>query len=99
MSFEVRFTEEAADDLERLYAHLVVKHPSAATDAFKAIEKGWRFLELFPFSCRKVSSSNPFLREIIIPFGSRGYVALFEIENNETVTVLAIRHQLEQDYH
>jgi ParE toxin of type II toxin-antitoxin system, parDE len=28
-----------------------------------------------------------------------GYVALFEIEDASTVTVLAVRHQLEDDYH
>ncbi|MDC9726393.1 MAG: type II toxin-antitoxin system RelE/ParE family toxin, partial [Candidatus Thioglobus sp.] len=27
------------------------------------------------------------------------YVALFEIENNNTVTILAVRHQREDDYH
>ncbi len=32
-------------------------------------------------------------------FGAAGYVALFEIEDNETVTILAIRHQREEDYH
>jgi hypothetical protein len=26
-------------------------------------------------------------------------VALFEIENNSTVAVVAVRHQLEDDYH
>ena len=35
---------------------------------------------------------------MVIPFGSAGYVALFEIENNETVTILIIRHQREEDY-
>jgi mRNA-degrading endonuclease RelE of RelBE toxin-antitoxin system len=39
------------------------------------------------------------LRELVIPFGAAGYVALFEIEDNETVTILAIRHQREEDYH
>ena len=28
-----------------------------------------------------------------------GYVALYEIEDNETINVLAVRHQLEDDYH
>jgi len=32
------------------------------------------------------------------PFGSAGYVALFEIEDQTTVTILAIRHQREEDY-
>jgi hypothetical protein len=36
---------------------------------------------------------------LIIPFGRSGYVALFEIENNSTVAAVAVRHQLEDDYH
>jgi hypothetical protein len=42
---------------------------------------------------------NPFLRELIIPFGSAGYVLLFEIGDAESVTILAVRHQREDDYH
>jgi len=38
------------------------------------------------------------LRELIIAFGANGYVALFEIEDSQTVTVLAIRHQREEDF-
>jgi hypothetical protein len=34
-----------------------------------------------------------------MPFGHSGYVALFEIENASTVTILAVRHQLEDDCH
>ena len=41
----------------------------------------------------------PFLRELIIPFGASGYVALFEIDDSHTVTILAVRHQRESDYH
>jgi hypothetical protein len=36
---------------------------------------------------------------MVIPFGTAGYVALFEIEDSKTVTVLAIRHQRDDDYH
>ncbi len=50
-------------------------------------------------SCRKIDADNPFLREFLIPFGSSGYVILFEIENAEKVTILAIRHQREDDYY
>lgn len=42
---------------------------------------------------------SPFLRELISPFGNSGCVALFEIEDAWTVTILAARHQLEDDYH
>ena len=52
-----------------------------------------------PITCRKADASNPFLRELVIPFGAAGYVALFEIEDSSTVTILAIRHQREDDYH
>ena len=65
------------------------------------IPKAIELLEMFPFSCRKAlgGDGNPFLRELIIPFGASGYVALFEIENRDTVTVLAVRQQREEDYH
>ena len=39
------------------------------------------------------------MRELIITFGSMGYVALFEIINETTVVIGAIRHQREEDYH
>lgn len=55
-------------------------------------------LTQFPFACRKAAPDNPFLRELVISFGSGGYVALFEIEDTATVTILALRHQNEDDY-
>ncbi len=102
MSYRVRFTEEAEADLVRLYEFILAKDSSdwsLATRALEAIKNGIRGLELSPFSYRKASSDNPFLRELIIPFGASGYVALFEIDNDQTVTILALRHQLEEDYH
>ena len=35
---------------------------------------------------------------MVISFGRAGYVALYEIESERTVTVLAVRHQREDDY-
>ena len=58
-----------------------------------------RFFSTFLSRAEKRSPDNPLLRELIIPFGSAGYVALFEIENDKTVTILAIRHQREDDYY
>lgn len=99
MSFQVRFTLEAKSDIERHYRFLVEQDFELAKKAFTVIDQAWSLLELFPFSCRKSDDSNSFLRELIIPFGKSGYVALFEIEDNTTITVLAVRHQLEEDYH
>ena len=69
--------------------------------AREGITKALELLEVFPFSCRKAlgGDGNPFLRELAIPFGGSGYVALFEIEDRDTVTLLAVRHQREEDYH
>ena len=102
MSYRVRFTEEAESDLIRLYEFVLTRNESdwsLAERALSAIRNAIRSLELSPFSFRKAIPDNPFLREIVIPFGASGYVALFEIDNEETVTILAIRHQREDDYH
>ena len=99
MSYQLRVSAAAQEDLERLFEFLAAKDLSSAIRARDAIEKAYDFVELMPFACRKADESNPFLRELVIPFGSAGYVALFEIEDDKTVTILAIRHQLEEDFH
>ncbi|HEY2021407.1 type II toxin-antitoxin system RelE/ParE family toxin [Paraburkholderia sp.] len=102
MTYEVRFTREAADDLDRLYEFVVDRDDAdieIAARALAAIAAGISTLESSPFTCRKAHPSMPFLRELIIPFGSSGYVALFEIDDDRTVTIVAVRHQRESDYH
>ena len=99
MSFNVRYTKGAREDIKQLYQFLPDQDINAAKHALSGIGKITEFLQDFPFSCRKADEQNPFLREVIIPFGSSGYVALFEIENNNTVTILVARHQREDDYH
>jgi plasmid stabilization system protein ParE len=96
--YKVRFTPEAEDDLSRLYEFLLEEDLAAAERALEAIQEAVELLRFSPFSCRKVRTGDPFLRELIIPFGSAGYVALFEIESGATVNVLAVRHQREDDY-
>jgi plasmid stabilization system protein ParE len=51
-----------------------------------------------PLIYRKAAGS-PFVRELIVPFGASGYVVLYEIDGGSTVNILAVRHQLEDDYH
>ncbi|MGH8462106.1 MAG: type II toxin-antitoxin system RelE/ParE family toxin [Stenotrophobium sp.] len=99
MSYRVRISKAAQEDLERLLDFLAPKDYAAALRARAAIEKGYALLADMPFMGRKVDDANPLLRELIISFGSTGYVALFEIDNTTTVTVLAVRHQREEDYH
>jgi plasmid stabilization system protein ParE len=99
--YKLRFTPEAEADLLRLFDFLLEQDFAAAEKAREAMAKAIELFEVFPFSCRKAlgGDGNPFLRELIIPFGASGYVALFEIENRDSVTVLAVRHQREEDYH
>jgi len=102
MTYQVRFTRAAAADLDRLYDFILERDETdfaVAERALQAIRDGIATLRTSPFTCRKAQSDTPFLRELLIPFGGAGYVALFEIEGSQTVTVLAVRHQLEDDYH
>lgn len=105
MSYQVRLTREAEKDLERLFDFVLERELARdggdfdlADRALNAIKAGIATLKSSPFTCRKAGAS-PFLRELVIPFGSSGYVALFEIADDLTVIVAAVRHQLEDDYH
>ncbi len=103
MSFAVRYSASARDDLARLYEYMLdrattVDDLDLADRALGAITEAVGSLKRSPFIYRK-ADDDPFLRELLIPFGSSGYVALFEIEDAATVTILALRHQLEDDYH
>lgn len=100
MSYRVRLTEEAEDDLLRLFDFLLERAGIAtATDALATMRHVLELLAFSPFSCRKAGQGDPFLRELVIGHGASGHVALFEIENKDIVTILAARHQREEDYH
>lgn len=103
MSYIVRLTAEALADLQRLEEFLIdlaLQHgdlglPGRAMDA---IQKAFGVLQRNPFTCR-MASGDPLERELVIPFGATGYVALFHIESDALVVVSAIRHQREDDDH
>ena len=99
MSHQIRFSKAARDDIERLYRFLADQDLRAAEAALLAFGKAWELMGNFPFTARKPDPVNPLLRELVIPFGGAGYVALFEITDADTLTVLAVRHQCEDDYH
>lgn len=105
MSFRVRLTLEAEYDLDQLFDFVLERELARdggnielAEQALAAIAAGFETLKTSPFTCRKAGNS-PFLRELIIAFGRSGYVALFEVESATAVVVVAVRHQLEDDYH
>jgi plasmid stabilization system protein ParE len=94
MSFKVRYTRAAREDLQELYAYQLRYSLHTAKQARDTIAKATELLKEFPFTCRKADVGNPFLRELVIPL----YVALFRIDDKRTVTILAVRHQREDDY-
>jgi len=104
MIYEVVFAPEARADLHRLYGYLLdraetVEDLSLAERALLAIETAVNVhLSQTPFIYRKAAGGS-LRRELIIPFGAAGYVALYEIAQPGKVLVLAVRHQREEDYH
>jgi plasmid stabilization system protein ParE len=105
VSFRVRLTRDAEADLDRLFDFVIERELAReggdltmAEQAIAALRAGIATLKSSPFTCRKAGQS-PFLRELVIPFGRSGYVALFEIEDASNVVVVAVRHQREDDYH
>jgi plasmid stabilization system protein ParE len=104
VSFRVRLTRAAEADLERLFDFVLEReferaggNLDLADQSLAAIRAGIATLKTSPFTCRKAGRS-PFVRELIVPFGRSGYVALFEIVDGTDVVVAAVRHQLEEDY-
>ena len=100
----VRFTASARDDLLRLFGHLLALAQDAQ-DLAKALqvleyleEQVVHRLGASPFVYRKAGAS-PFLRELIVPYGSSGFVVLYEIVDSLNISVLAVRHQREDDFH
>jgi plasmid stabilization system protein ParE len=104
--YRVVLAEEAADDLLRIEDFTIDRELASATpdlDVVRrlrdAVDHALRLLEFSPYSCRKAARAvNDKQRELIIPFGSAGLIAAFEVRG-EIVRIGAVRHQLEQDYH
>jgi len=98
-NYDIRFTKHAESDLTRLFDFLLeAADLNTAERALSAITAAIKLLSFSPFSCRKLVSHLPRHRELVIPFGGAGYVALFEIGDAKTITILAVRHQREADY-
>ena len=104
MTFKVEFTPEADADLDRLFDFVLelAQTVEEAMRAYEAVEVirviASSHLSTTPYSYRKVGQ-RPTLRELIVPFGSTGYVLRFEIRTPELVLVIGARHQREEDFH
>ncbi|MBY3036256.1 type II toxin-antitoxin system RelE/ParE family toxin [Rhizobium laguerreae] len=99
MSFELKYTPTFYEDLDRFADFLIERDPDLAERALNAIQKALTILEDFPLMARRASADDPLLRELVVPFGSAGYVVLFKVVSETSIIVLAVRHQREEDYH
>ena len=96
MPYLIDWTENASQGLERAYLFLAEKDEEAAVAAIKTIREKVLLLEQFPSAGRPAEDLDPEHRELLIPFGSTGYVLLYRFAaDSDSVTVLAVRHQKE----
>lgn len=95
---QVKLSARAQSDLSRLHAFLLGKDVNAAKRALFAIREALMPLQYSPLIGRPVEDRED-LRELVIEFGASGYLAIYRFEANlDVVTVLAIKHQREDDY-
>ena len=94
----VTLSARAQTDLSRIHAFLVGKDINAAKRAVLAIREAFLPLQHAPMIGRPVEDHGD-LRELVIDFGASGYLALYHFEPTmDAVTILAIKHQREDDY-
>jgi plasmid stabilization system protein ParE len=93
---QVTYTANALANLERAFEFLAQHDPNAATGAAAAIREAVIVLARHPLlGC----PTDGGLRELVISYGSTGYVALYRfLPRKDEVRVLALRHQRELDY-
>jgi plasmid stabilization system protein ParE len=93
---QVVYSARGIDNLERAFESLLAGNPTTAEAAAEAIESAVNTLAAHPLVGRRLEAD---LRELVISFGVTGYIALYRFEVREdTVRVLALRHQQEIGY-
>jgi plasmid stabilization system protein ParE len=91
---QIIFTTQAIDDLIRLRAFLATRNPAAAEKAKNTLLESLNGLKQFPLANRPVPNLA-FTHDLVIKFGTNGYIARYRYEPLGDVTILRIRHQRE----
>jgi plasmid stabilization system protein ParE len=93
---QVVYSTRALENLERAFEFLASKSAKSGAAAVIAIRSAVEVLARHPHIGRATRAG---LRELVISYGSTGYVALYWfIPERDEVVVLALRHQRELDY-
>jgi len=90
------YTPAAISDLVRLAKFLSTKDKLVAKRAISIIRSEIEKASILPDRYRPVPDLMHF-REIIIDFGSSGYIARFRYEQGGDIFIVRIKHQLEND--
>lgn len=91
-------TPRAANGIARCLRFIAGKNRRAAAKAALAIKDQLQRLSAHPDMGRPFDDDTPF-RELLVDFGNSGYVALYRHnEADDTILVLAFRHQREAGY-
>lgn len=93
---QIIYTPRAVADLVRLRDFLKTKSPDAAKRAVASIKLAIQKSAVQPERFRPVQDLM-YYREIIIDFGSSGYVARFRYEQGGNIIIVRIKHQFEDD--
>lgn len=83
----IRWTPEAANDLEQIARHILRDNPSAARSVVRTITQGIEGLAKFPNLGRPGQLPNT--RELV--FASLPYIAIYRLKD-EAVEILRIYH-------
>jgi plasmid stabilization system protein ParE len=93
---KIIYSENALVNLERVFQFLVEQDRDAALTAARSIRDAVETLSDHPLIGRRVTGD---LRELVISFGSTGYIALYRfMPRQDVVRILALRHQRELDF-
>ena len=91
------YTPSALGDFVRLAKFLGTKDKAVAKRAISFIRSEIEKAALMPARCRPVDELMHY-REIIINFGSSGYVARFRYEEGGDIFIVRIKHQREEHF-
>jgi plasmid stabilization system protein ParE len=95
---QIIITPPAALGMIRCRQFLTRKNRQASIKASKVIKHHLALLSADPHIGRLVSDS-PYLRELVIAFGSSGYVAFYRYDPKSLIIpILSFKHQKELEY-
>jgi plasmid stabilization system protein ParE len=94
---QITYSATAIQDIKRLRDFLVKKDIEVAKRAISTIRAELNKIAFFPERFRPVEGLI-YHREAIIDFGSSGYIARFRHLPNGDITIIRIKHQLENDF-